>query len=162
MTHEKMKAVPVTDASRKVLEPKLLASSERVLRQLRPHLPANFVERMAEIFAAGAEMAVVVVDGEVAGITVFRILEKTFSGRELYCDDLVTDEARRSSGVGRALMRYMEKVARERGCEFLTLDSGCRREQAHKFYFREGLTITSFHFTRQLATGASMADRVRG
>ena len=156
-----MKVVPVTDASRKVIEAGLLAASEPVLRQLRPHLPANFVERMKEIFAGGAEMAVAVVDGKVAGITVFRILEKTFSGRELYCDDLVTDAARRSSGVGRALMRYMLDLARSRKCEFLTLDSGCRREQAHKFYYREGLTITSFHFTRSLGEGASLADRVK-
>ena len=155
-----MNVVAVTDGSGNVLAPELLAESEPVLRQLRPHLPADYATRMAEIFLAGAEMAVAMVDDRVAGVTVFRIIEKTFSGRELYCDDLVTDEAQRSSGVGHALMEYMLKVARERGCEFLTLDSGCRREQAHKFYYREGLTITSFHFTRSLGGGA-IADRVK-
>ena len=156
-----MKVVPITDASRKVVEPSLLASSEGVMRQLRPHLPSNYIERMTEIFNAGGEMAVVVVDGQVAGATVFRIIDKTFSVRELYCDDLVTDSARRSTGVGHAMMEYMERVAVSRNCGFLTLDSGCRREQAHKFYFREGLTITSFHFSRQLTDGPSLADRVK-
>ena len=69
---------------------------------------------MSEVLAAGAEMAVCVVDGEVAGVTVFRVLEKTHSGRDLYCDDLVTDETKRSTGVGHALMQYMEGICRER------------------------------------------------
>ena len=156
-----MKVVPVTDAKGNVVDAQLLAASEGVLRQLRPHLPADYVARMKEVFAGGAEMAVAAADGVVSGVTVFRVVEKTFSGREFYCDDLVTDSAQRSTGVGRALMEYMLKVARERGCDFLTLDSGARREQAHKFYFREGLTITSFHFTRSLKEGASIADRVK-
>ena len=69
------------------------------------------------------------------------------AGRELYCDDLVTDERRRSTGVGHALIAYMEGVVRERACTAFTLDSGTQREQAHKFYFREGMTVTAFHFT---------------
>ena len=95
-------------------------------------------------------MAVGVRDHKVCGITVFRILEKTFSGRELYCDDLITDEALRSSGVGHALLRHMEAVAIERHCDFLGLDSGTQRQQAHKFYFREGLTVPAFHFSKPL------------
>ena len=100
---------------------------------------------------SGAEMAVAVVDGQVAGIAVFRVIEKTFTGRELYCDDLVTDEKQRSTGVGHALIAYMEKIGRERRCDVLALDSGTQRQQAHKFYFREGMTITSFHFTQVLS-----------
>src|SRR5688572_28540586 len=110
----------------------MLVAAEGVHRQLRPHLPEDYVARMQEVFGSGAEMAVAVVGSRVAGLTVFRILEKTFSGRELYCDDLVTDERQRSTGVGHALIAYMEKVGRERGCDVLALDSGTHREQAHK------------------------------
>lgn len=142
-----IRVVPITNARGELVDAGLLASAETVHRQLRPQLPPGYVERMKEVFASGAEMAVAVVDGAVAGITVFRVLEKTFTGRELYCDDLVTDERRRSTGVGHALMAYMGKVVAERKCDAFTLDSGCQREQAHKFYFREGMTITAFHFT---------------
>jgi len=31
------------------------------------------------------------------------------------------------------------------------LDSGTQRTQAHKFYFREGMVVTSFHFAKKLA-----------
>ena len=129
----------------------LLRSAEAVHRQLRPHLPSDYAARMRQVFAGGAEMVVALVDGNVAGITVFRILEKTHSGRDLYCDDLVTDEKRRSTGVGRALMQYMEGICRERACDTFSLDSGAQRQQAHKFYFREGMTITSFHFDKKIS-----------
>jgi GNAT superfamily N-acetyltransferase len=131
---------------------KLLRSAERVHRQLRTALRADYVGRIREVLAGGAEMAVAVVDGEVVGITVFRVLEKTHSGRDLYCDDLVTDETRRSTGVGHALMQYMEAICRERGCDTFSLDSGAQRQQAHKFYFREGMTITSFHFDKKVSS----------
>jgi GNAT superfamily N-acetyltransferase len=65
-------------------------------------------------------------------------------------DDLITDEARRSSGVGRALLGYLEQKARAAGFDNLTLDSGTQRLQAHKFYFREGMAVTSFHFMKKL------------
>jgi GNAT superfamily N-acetyltransferase len=145
-TTAEVNVVPVSDRDGKVTDARLLAAAEAVHRQLRPHLAADYAGRMQEIFAGGAEMAVAVEGSAVLGVTVFRVLEKTHSGRELYCDDLVTDEARRSTGVGRALIAYMKDVCRERGCGVLALDSGTQRQQAHKFYFREGLTVTAFHF----------------
>jgi GNAT superfamily N-acetyltransferase len=151
-----VKVVAITDEKRAIVDAGLLAAAEGVHRQLRPHLPADYAGRMKEVFAGGAEMAVAVVEGQVAGITVFRILEKTHSGRDLYCDDLVTTEKQRSSGVGHALMQYMERICAERGCDTFSLDSGAWRQQAHKFYFREGMTISSFHFdkrTSQKPTG---------
>ena len=145
-----MNVIPVSNERGEIVNADLLSAAEGVHRQLRPHLPPDYVARMKEIFAGGAEMAVAEDAGKVAGVTVFRILEKTFTGRELYCDDLVTDDKRRSTGVGASLIRYMERVARERGCDYLALDSGTQRQQAHKFYFREGLPITSFHFSKKL------------
>jgi hypothetical protein len=143
--------VPVSGRAGNVLDARLLAAAESVHRQLRPHLPADYAARMHEVFAGGAEMAVAVEGGQVLGITVFRILEKTHSGRDLYCDDLVTDEGRRSTGVGHALMQYMEGICRERRCDTFSLDSGTQRQQAHKFYFREGMVVTSFHFDKKLS-----------
>ena len=145
-----MNVAAVTDARGAVVDAALLAAAEPVHRQLRPHLPADYAGRMREVFASGAEMAVAL-DGErVVGVTVFRVIEKTFTGRELYCDDLVTDEANRSKGAGRAMIAFMEGVGRERGCDAFALDSGTQRAQAHKFYFREGLVVGAFHFSKKL------------
>ena len=145
-----MKITAITNAVHEIIELEWLTQSEAVHRQLRPQLPADYVGRMRKVFAGGADMAVCVRDNKVCGITVFRILEKTHNGRELYCDDLVCDETLRSTGVGHALIVYMEQVANERDCDCLALDSGTQRQQAHKFYFREGLTIPAFHFLKLL------------
>lgn len=146
-----MNVIAVTDDRGAIVNADLLAAAESVHRELRPHLPENYVERMKEVFAGGAEMAVAVIGGQVAGVTVFRVLEKTHSGRDLYCDDLVTSERQRSTGVGHALMEYMEAICRERECDTFSLDSGTWRQQAHKFYFREGMTITSYHFDKKIS-----------
>ena len=145
-----MKIIPITNAVGDIIEREWLVHAESVHRQLRPNLPPDYLARMKAVFKSGAEMAVAVDADQVYGMTVFRMLEKTFNGRDLYCDDLVTDEAKRSTGVGKMLMQYMEKLAVERGCDTLSLDSGCQRQQAHKFYFREGMTINSFHFAKPM------------
>jgi len=146
-----MNVLAVTDVEGAVVAPELLAAAEVVHRQLRANLPADYVSRMHEVFASGAEMAVAVSGGKVVGLTVFRVIEKTYSGRELYCDDLVTDEAQRSTGAGKAMVAYMQGLCRERKCDTFALDSGTQRTQAHKFYFREGLVVSAFHFSKPIA-----------
>jgi GNAT superfamily N-acetyltransferase len=144
-----VRVVPVTDAKGTVTDEALLRAAESVHLQLRPQMAGKYFARVSEVIGSGVEMAVAVVDGKPAGVTMFRVIEKTHSGRELYCDDLVTDESQRSTGVGHALMQYMEGICRERKCDTFALDSGCQRQQAHKFYFREGMTILSFHFAKK-------------
>ena len=52
--------------------------------------------------------------------------------------------------LGKALLAHIEALARKSGCDDLALDSGTQRTQAHKFYFREGMVASSFHFTKRL------------
>lgn len=146
-----MEIIALTDHRGRVSNIALLTAAETLHRQLRPQLPPDYAGRMALIFEAGARMAVAL-DGETpAGLAVYRVIENTAHGRELYVDDLATDEARRSTGVGRALLAWLEQQARTLDCGWLTLDSGTQRQQAHKFYFREGMLITSFHFAKPMA-----------
>jgi hypothetical protein len=145
-----LRVVTVTDDRGAVVEPQWLARAEAVHRSLRTALPADYSGKLARVFAGGGRMCVAA-DGErVLGVAVYRISENTFAGLNLYVDDLVTDERERSRGVGRALMAHLEQVARSAGCENLRLDSGTHRQQAHRFYFREGMVITSFSFTKPL------------
>jgi len=143
--------VEVTDESGAVVEPDWLAGAESVHRQLRTALPSDYKAKMERVFAGGARMCVALEGDRIAGVAVYRMYENTFSGRQLYVDDLVTDERRRSAGVGRDLLGYLEQKARAAKFDNLSLDSGTQRAQAHKFYFREGLVVTSFHFAKKLA-----------
>ena len=124
-----------------------------VMRQLRPHLKdeAEFVSRCrAQMAECGWSLIYVEDGGAVAGVAGFRIQHFLHSGKTLYVDDLVTDEGRRSKGFGEALLGWMENHARAQGCQTFSLDSGTQRTGAHKFYFRQGLPITSFHFAKKL------------
>ncbi|WP_295681495.1 GNAT family N-acetyltransferase [uncultured Nevskia sp.] len=142
--------IEITDSAGRIVAGEWLPQAEAVHRQLRPQLMPDYLGQMQRVFAGGAQMLVAVENGQVLGLTVWRILEKTFSRSELYIDDLVTDAGHRSSGVGKALLAWCEAKARDVGCTQLTLDSGTPRLKAHKFYFREGLQITSFHFVKTL------------
>jgi len=145
-----IRVVEVTDDSGAVVAPDWFAKAEPVHRQLRTTLPSDYAGKMRRVFAGGARMCLAVEGAEVAGVAVYRVYENTFQGRQLYVDDLVSDERRRSTGVGRALLAYLEQKARAAGLENLALDSGTQRQQAHKFYFREGMVVTSFHFGKRL------------
>jgi GNAT superfamily N-acetyltransferase len=150
MMENPVRIVQVTGPDRKIVAPELLASAEPVHRQLRPAIPADYAATMASIFGQGGEMCVALQNGRVVGIAVYRVFENTHAGRRFYVDDLVTDEARRSAGIGAALLRYLEAAARACGCAGIELESGSQRTGAHRFYFREGLVITGFSFKKEL------------
>jgi len=144
-----MQVIRVTDDDHQVVAPDWLGRAESVHRQLRPHLQQDYRAQMQAIFASGGEMCVAVRDQQVVGVAVFRSYDNTHAGRKFYVDDLVTDEKQRSGGVGRALLAYLEQLARSRRCSGIELDSGTHRARAHAFYFREGFFITSFAFRKE-------------
>jgi GNAT superfamily N-acetyltransferase len=120
-----------------------LGSAEALVRQVdERQRPAGY--RLAGVFEAGNEEAVAV-----AG---FRINEYLAWGRHLYLDDLVTAAAHRGRGHADRLFAWLEVEARHAGCTQFHLDSGLGedRADAHRFYFRHGLRIASFHFEREL------------
>ena len=101
MSEAMLRIVQVTGAGREVTEPKWLSAAERVHRQLRPQLPADYAEKMRLVFRDGGEMCLAVRADRVVGVAVFREFENTHVGRRFYVDDLVTDESERSTGAGR-------------------------------------------------------------
>jgi GNAT superfamily N-acetyltransferase len=122
-----------------------------VMLHLRPTLAADaFAPRVQAQQAEGYQLAFLEADGEVVAVAGFRVQEMLATGRTLYVDDLVTDPAQRSRGYGKNLLGELERYARERGCETLSLDSGTHRQEAHAFYFRERMRVTSFHFAKKL------------
>lgn len=133
-------------------DPRLAADVLPVLRQLRPHLTAaSFAAVYEQGYAQGLRFMAAYVDGQCAGVAGWRIVANTSALLKLYVDDLVTTEASRSQGVGRELLTELATRAQAAGCKVLDLDSGVQRADAHRFYMREGLTISSFHFARSLS-----------
>ena len=119
-----------------------------VMQQLRPHLEAaSFVARVRGMQREGFHLALLADDaGVVHAAAGYRYLDKLFAGRTLYVDDLVTDTAQRSRGHGGALLGWLKAEAKRHACVLLELDSGVQRFEAHRFYFRERLHVSAYHF----------------
>jgi len=118
-----------------------------VMSQLRPKLiAAEFLGRIQAQQGEGYQLAFLEYQGSVVSVAGFRVQNMLSSGKTLYVDDLVTDSAARSQGHGEAMLWWLIDLAREAGCNSFSLDSGTHRQDAHAFYLRNRLRITSFHF----------------
>jgi GNAT superfamily N-acetyltransferase len=128
-----------------------IAACHAVMRELRPHLdPATFVHRVRSQQESGYRLAYLEDGGRPVAVAGFRLGECLAWGRFLYVDDLVTLSSERSRGHGAALLAWLAERAREARCDELHLDSGVQRKDAHRFYQREGMELTGFHFRTRL------------
>ncbi len=128
-----------------------ISSTFPVMRQLRTHLDENeYLEKINRMRRSGYRLTAATEGGEVRCVAGFRIVEFLAYGKFLYVDDLVTAEDARSEGHGERVLDWLAGVAREEGCGSLQLDSGVQRHEAHRFYFRKGMSISSYHFSKSL------------
>ncbi len=128
-----------------------IAACFDVVHELRPRLAREaFVARVRLQERESYRLAFFSEGGSVVACAGFRIGTFLAWGRALYVDDLVTSARVRSRGHGHALLAWLAGYAKQNGCEQLHLDSGTFRKDAHRFYFRERMEISSFHFSRTL------------
>ena len=130
-----------------------IAATFDVMRQLRPQLERDeYVPTIRSLMASdGARLMALWDEGEVRAVALYRIMTMLYCGRLLYIDDLVADERVRSRGYGAQLLSRLKEEGRALGCNQIQLISRVTREQAHRFYFREGFGIECFHFRAELA-----------
>jgi GNAT superfamily N-acetyltransferase len=129
-----------------------ILSTRDVMRQLRPNVPFDeylaVIRRMKQ--TDGYQLAALYDENAVRAVAGYRFMEMLHSGKIIYVDDLNTDERFRSKGYGKALLDWLKSEAKAQGCAQIHLDSGVHRESAHRFYFREQLTIKAYHFHAKL------------
>ncbi|MGU5678326.1 GNAT family N-acetyltransferase [Aeromonas allosaccharophila] len=63
---------------------------------------------------------------------------------------LVVDERARGAGVGAALLKHAEEMARAAGCAQLELSSSLKREAAHRFYLAQAYQERPKRFVKLL------------
>ena len=120
-----------------------------VMRQLRTHLEeAEFISRVQRQHDAfGYALAFLEDHGQIKTVAGFRIAENLGDGSYLYIDDLVTDASARSRGYGDQLFDWLVEYARQQQCHVLLLDSGVQRFEAHRFYWRKRMKLSSHRFS---------------
>ena len=128
-----------------------IAACYEVMAELRPHLSReSFVANVREMRRDGFRLACIRQQGRVVAVAGYRVSTSLFCGRHLYVDDLVTAAGERSKGHGRALLAWLRAEAVAADCEMFHLDSGIQRKDAHRFYLREGMELSSYHFSERL------------
>ena len=115
---------------------------------LRPHLERDaFVVRVRLQAETGYKLAGLRDEScAVRCVAGYRILQQLHYGGVLYVDDLCTSEADRSRGYGNAMLDWLAEQAKAMSLDELHLDSGVQRFDAHRFYFRKRMHISSYHF----------------
>lgn len=124
-----------------------------IVQLLRPHFKTadQFIQQVQRQQQQSSYQIAYIEEGKsIKAIAGFRIAECLAWGKFLYIDDLVTAGTERSKGYGDQLFCWLVDHAKQQGCESLQLDSGVQRFAAHRFYFRQRMEITSYHFALRL------------
>lgn len=104
---------------------------------------------------AGRESAPLVVeDGEGTVIACCSLHYRPRLNRpapDAWIPDLVVHPDARRRGAGRALLEEAERLARNRGCWQLTLESGYQRTEAHRMYEAFGMSNEGYYFGKALS-----------
>ena len=110
-----------------------------------PPLPQSYRRAFEEIANDPRQQLFVLDDGgRLAGSACLVIVPNlTHEGRPYaIVENVVVDEASRSSGYGELLMRHVMAEAQRAGCYKLALTSNKQRPDAHRFYRRLGFRAT--------------------
>lgn len=123
-----------------------------VMNELRPHLTVySYLELYAKAHEAdGYEIVALENENQVLAVMGYRILYDYVRGKHLYIDDLVATEKFRSQGLGAKLLAHAEVIARDQVCNSLRLATGIENALGKKFYEREGWTLRSVTYVKNL------------
>lgn len=116
------------------------------LRELRPHRTEDEIRKLFPLLYEQGYRIAYIGDDTAHALIGFRIVTTFFSGKTLIVDDLCTASAFRNRGFAGLLFSWIKEQARNLNCEYLCLNSGFHRKDAHRFYLNQGLHFESMHF----------------
>lgn len=128
-----MKIYRIEEATPRVVE---------ALARLLPKLSASAqmpdgVHLKRIISNENSHLLVADVEGVIAGMLSL-VLVDIPTGRKAWIEDVVTDEAFRGRGIGRALVERAIEIAKEKGAKRIYLTSNPSRKAAHALYAKCG------------------------
>lgn len=106
-----------------------------IMKQLRADLTeTTYLELLKEMQKDGYKLMGLSANGKIVSLAGFSWRVNFYNRRHIYINDLVTDEANRSHGYGEKLLTYIHNWAKEHEAEYVALESGIHRLNAHRFY----------------------------
>jgi len=131
--------------------PQMLEQHKLIL-QLNPAMTLERYEELLRIMLQNGYRMVGVFDNSdnCIGLSGFWVNAKLYSGKYLEVDNFVVDALYRSQQLGKILSDWMLQEAMRLQCDTVMLDAYTSNHAAHRFYFREGFHIKSYHFFKAL------------
>jgi GNAT superfamily N-acetyltransferase len=123
-----------------------------LMKQLRSYLTEDdFIRITGEMVWDGYRLFAVREGAETVALAGVAVRLNLGYGRHLWVYELVTKEDRRSEGLGKQLLDWLEDLARQEGCERIALSSNVRRKDAHRFYEEKaGYELRSYLYSKAL------------
>lgn len=106
--------------------------------------------RLDEMINQGYECVGVYDKRKLIGISGLWILTKYYAGRHIEPDNVIIMPEYRGKGVGKLLMQWIYKYAKEKGCIASELNCYVTNEKGQKFWFNQGYKILGYHFQKKL------------
>jgi ribosomal protein S18 acetylase RimI-like enzyme len=125
----------------------------RLLAQLNPSVPVDvLIDRFDRVLREHHHYQAIgaFIGDKLVALTGFWIATKVWCGRYLEVDNIVVDPDHRSEGLGSLLIVSAQKIAEEKDCNLMVLDSYTSNYPSHRLYYRLGFEIRGFHFIKQL------------
>ncbi|WP_316572933.1 GNAT family N-acetyltransferase [Neobacillus sp. YIM B06451] len=106
-----------------------------VLNQLRTDLTEeSYLELLQEMQKDGYKLFALYNNNRIVSVAGLSWRVNFYNKRHIFIFDLVTDIEYRSFGYGEKLLLYIHSWAKEQGAEYVALESGLQRINAHRFY----------------------------
>ena len=117
------------------LETSEFEESYSVMRELRDQIASDvYPKLLEEMHGGGYRLFAVREAGRIVALAGIGFGVNLYYGHYLWVYDLITAASERSRGQGRALVAYLEDLARNEGCDTIALSSALHRKDAHRFY----------------------------
>lgn len=128
-----------------------LEMAYEVISQLRTSLSYNeFEDLIYDMRSMDYKMIGIMEQDRLVTYAGVAILTNLYHKRHLFVFDLVTHKEYRSKGYGKMMLEYLFDYAKTGMCQNVVLSSGFAREDAHRFYEKNGFIKTSYQFLRTL------------
>ncbi len=114
--------------------------------------PASHIARMVCMPNGLSQTIVAVYEENVVGVAEFFIIQNAYRKNPICRISAITVESiYRSSGIGSAMISYIQKIAETQNCCFMEVESHVSRLSAHNFYKKHGFRQdTHYYFRKEL------------
>ena len=114
----------------------------------------DFFRKLVKKYLKDSDKEILVAENnqvEILGLASIMYLSRLNQTKnEMYIPELIVLEKFQNQGIGKLLIDSCEKLAKEKNCFRIRLESGMQRENAHEFYKKLGFTHTAHFFSKCL------------